>query len=191
MVSSRRVFKLVRASFAVVVVALFAVAPLLMAVPAARAADVSVTLIAKNTSWNVGTETSGVTTISVNVGDTLRLRIENRDSFLHTFTANQFPAVTNQGGGGVFLNVTMTAGRIFFWNRTMTSADAGNWQFYCIPHSTGTYPNRSGMTGAISVATVSPPPTSIDPFVIGSVLLVVVIIVAVVAVAMRRRKKKA
>ena len=180
---------MVRASIAVVVFALFAATLIPMAGPA-RAADVSVTLIAKNLSWNVGSETSGVRTITVNVGDTLRLRVENHDTTLHTFTANQFPAESNQGGSGPFLNVTMTPGRVFFWNRTMAAADAGTWQYYCIPHSFGTYPNRTNMVGAIAVVAPTPP-ISFDPLLIGILLLVVVLIGAVVAVAMRRRRKRA
>jgi len=181
---------MVRASIALVVLALFAGALLPMAVPSARAEDVFVSLYARNISWNVGSETSGVTTIIVNVGDTLRLRIENRDTELHTFTANQFPAAPNQGGSGNFLDVNLPAGGVFFWNRTMTASDAGNWQYYCIPHSSGTYPNRAGMIGVISVVTPPPPPTPINPLLLGSVAIVVVLIVAAVALAVRRRKKK-
>jgi len=177
-----------RASLAFVVLVVFAAALLPMTVPPARAANVPVSLFARNFAWNVGTESSGVATITANIGDRLQLTIENRDTELHTFTANHFPAAPNQGGSGTFLNVSLPAGRIFFVNLTMTAADAGAWQYYCIPHSSGTYPNRAGMVGVISVV-APPPPFVVDPLLLGSLLLVVVIVVAGVAVAMRRRKK--
>ena len=178
-----------RSGIAYVVFALLAVAILPTAAPTARAADVSVTLIAKTVSWHVGSESSSQTTIAVTVGDTLRLRVENRDSLFHTFTANQFPAATGQGGGGSFLNVTLPAGRIFFWNYTVTASDVGNWQFYCIPHSSGVYPARVGMIGVLAFTSAVSPPSGISPLLIGIIILIVIVaVVAAVALMMRRKK---
>ncbi len=160
----------------------------IFATPSARAADVSVTLIAKNIAWHVGTETSTQTTITVTAGDTLRLRIENHDTVLHTFTAPQFPAAPNQGGGGNTLNVTLDADQIFFWNFTLRSTDVGSWQYYCIPHSGGTYPNRSGMIGLIVVQSSTLPPSDNTALIVGGVL-VLVIIVAAAALMLRKRPK--
>jgi len=156
----------------------------------APAADVSVTLIAKNIGWHVGTETSTQITITIDVGNTLRLRIENRDlPTVHTFTAPQFPAVTGQGGGGSFLNVTLDNSRpVFFWNYTAVAGDAGSWQYYCTPHSGGTYPNRSGMVGLLVVQSATPPATD-NTLLIGGAIIVVAIIAVVAAVMMRRRPK--
>lgn len=158
----------------------------------AQAADVNVTLIAKNIQWHVGTETSTQTTITVTVGDTLRLRIENRDSADHTFTAPQFPAATGQGGGGNFLDITLAPAQIFFWNYTTDSNDAGSWQFYCavLGHSSGTYPNRTGMVGLLVVQSTAPPtPTTDSTLLIGGAVIVVAIIAVAAALMMRKRPK--
>lgn len=143
-------------------IALLLVAAALLASPwfaePARAADVDQSLFAQTFAWHVGTAGSGSTQISVAVGDTLHLRIENLDSAAHTFTAPQFPAASGQGGSGNFLDITLAPGAVFVWNFTLRSTDAGTWQYYCIPHSSGTYPNRAGMVGTIVVSGGAPPP---------------------------------
>ena len=154
-----------------------------MALPLAasptRAADVNVTLIALNSAWHVGSDSSAATTITVTVGDTLRLRIENHESAPHTFTAPQF---------GVDDTNLSAMGSVTFWNHTVTSTDVGTWQYYCTIHSTGTYPNRAGMVGVLSFVNPTPPqPAGISPLVIAGLVLIVVAVVAV-AVLMRRRK---
>jgi len=157
------------------------------------AAEVSVTLIAQNFQWHVGTATSTDTAIRAAVGDTLRLRIENRDSGTggdHTFTAPQFPVVAGQGGGDNFLNFTLAPGAVAFWNFTLRAGDLGTWQYYCLPHSGGTYPNRAGMVGTFVVSAAAVPPTSSDNtlLIVGGVIAVV-IIVAAAAMMMRRKPK--
>jgi len=133
----------------VLVAALFA--SLLLATPA-EAADVNVTLIAKSIAWHVGADTSASTTITVTVGATLRLRVENHETSAttHTFTLPQFS-----------VNQTLNLGNVFFWNHTAVAADVGSWQFYCaIPgHTSGTYPALSGMVGTLQFASATPPPT--------------------------------
>jgi len=156
-------------------VAALVVAPLL-ATPA-RAADVSVTLIAKDIAWHVGSDTGTSTTITVNVGDTLRLRVENHETTTttHTFTVPQFA-----------INQTLNQGDVFFWNHTAVAADVQSWQFFCYPHSSGTYPARIGMVGILRFATPTPPPTP------GFEAVLAIAALAGVALAVRvtsRRKK--
>jgi len=160
-----------------------------------NAAEVSVTLIAQNFQWHVGTATSTDTAIRAAVGDTVRLRIENRDSGAggdHTFTAPQFPFVAGQGGGDNFLNFTLAPGAVAFWNFTLRAGDLGTWQYYCLPHSSGTYPNRAVMVGSFTVSAAAVPPTPSDNtlLIVGGVIAVV-IIVAAAAVMMRKRGPKA
>ena len=149
----------------------------LIATPAA-AADVNVTLIAKNLGWHVGSDTSTVTTVSVTVGDTLRLRVENQETtpVTHTFTVPQFS-----------INQTLNQGAVFFFNHTAVAGDVGNWQFFCIPHSSGTYPNRSGMIGVLAIANpAAPRPTP------GFDAILAIVAVGAVAVIIRfsaKRKK--
>ncbi|OGS51210.1 MAG: hypothetical protein A3K65_00790 [Euryarchaeota archaeon RBG_16_68_12] len=125
---------------ALLVVGLLA-APLLSG-PAA-AADVGVTLIAKNVNWHVGMETApSKPTVTVAAGDVLRLRVVNNDTMAHTFTLPHFS-----------VNRTFAAGATIFVNITTTSADKGRWQFYCAiaGHTTGSDPNRDGMVGWVQV----------------------------------------
>ena len=159
----------------------------LLALPAS-AATVNQTLIAQNIAWHVGAVGSSNTQITVTVGDTLHLTLENQESSAttHTFTAPQFPAVTGQLGGGTTLNVTLTQGATFVWNYTFTTADAGTWQYFCTPHSSGPYPNRIGMIGTIHVTTAAPPPTP------GFEVVLVIVALGIVAVGLRvlpRRRK--
>lgn len=161
-----------------VVLALLAVMTLPAIGPTATAADASVTLIAKNLVWHVGSETSSDTAIRATVGDTLRLRVENKDTVLHTFTAPQFS-----------VDASLNPGAVFFWNHTVASADVGTWQYYCTPHSSGTYPNRAGMIGTIVFSSAAAPPAPQDyTLLIAVVVIVLVAIVALAAVMMRRRK---
>src|SRR3989442_1021234 len=147
----------------------------LIAVPAA-AADVNVTLIAVNIGWHVGSEGSSVTTITVTVGDTLRLRVENHEtSTTHTFTLPQFA-----------VNQTLAPGAVIFWNHTAVAADVQSWQFYCIPHSSGQYPTRTGMVGILAFVNPAPRPTP------GFEVVLVIAALGIVAVAVRvlpRRRK--
>lgn len=167
-----------RSKSALIGLVLLAMLALPAIAPPAQAADTNVTLIARNFAWHVGSETSADTAIRATVGDTLRLRVENRDTVLHTFTAPQF---------GV--DISLDAGEVAFWNYTVTSADVGTWQYYCIPHSTGTYPNRAGMIGTIVFSSAAPPPAGTDyTLIIAVVVVVLIVIVALAAVAMRRKK---
>lgn len=155
--------------------------------PTARAADVSATLIAKNSVWHVGTETSAETSIIVNVGDTLRLRVENHDFFLHTFTAPRFEEEPGQGGQGPFLNASLPfEGTIFFWNHTVAAGEAGSWQYYCIPHSAAAYPDRFGMVGLLVF--VGPGP-GVDPFLFAFAVGVIAVVAITAFSAFRKRKR--
>jgi plastocyanin len=156
----------------------------------ASAAEVNQTLIALNIAWHVGSETSSNTQITVNVGDTLHLTIDNQETSAgpHTFTAPHFAAAPGQIGGGSTLNISLAQGADFVWNHTFTSADLGTWQYYCevLGHSSGTYPDRTGMVGTIRVTQPAPPPTP------GFEVLLVVAALGIVAVAVRvlpRRRK--
>jgi len=148
---------MVRVAMQILLVCAFVLSPL--SVRPASAVDVNITLIAKDIGWHVGTDASTQTTIVVTVGDRLVLQIRNDDGFSHTFTAPQFPAEAGQGGSGSFLNLTLLPAQIRFWNHTVTSADEGNWQYYCDPHSSGTYPNRALMVGVLSFRQPTPPRT--------------------------------
>lgn len=154
---------MMRSVVTVLILSAFAIGPML-AHPAA-AADVSVTLVGFGFGWHVGSETSTQTQISVTVGDRLLLRIENHDTgggADHTFTVPQFPVASiaeGQVGGDNFLNLSVPVGAVRFWNHTVTSADVGNWQYYCHPHSVGTYPNRTSMVGVLGFQQPAPPPT--------------------------------
>lgn len=144
----------------------------------ARAADVSVLLIGgDDVVWHVGSATSAVTRIEVNVGDTLRLRVENQAVVLHTFTAPQFQ-----------VDETLNPGDVFFWNHTVVAADAGDWQYYCIPHSGGTYPNRVGMVGILAFRSPAPPQQPLGLEIIVIVVVVIAVIGGVAWYALRRRK---
>ncbi len=168
---------MIRWALAAVLLTALLVSPL-FAAPAA-AADVNQTLIAQNIAWHVGSASSTSTQISVNVGDTVHLTIQNLDTVLHTFTAPHFPAATGQLGPGPNLDVNLTAGATFVWNYTFTASDAGTWQYYCIPHSGGTYPNRQGMVGTVVVSQPAPPRTP------GFEVVLVIGAIAVVAVVLR------
>jgi uncharacterized cupredoxin-like copper-binding protein len=121
--------------------------------PAAPAADVPVTLIAFNVSWHIGTEAGAPQpNITATAGDVLRLRVENHDGFMHTFTLPHF-SVDQSLAAGSSANPTVA-----FVNITTTAGDVGRWQFYCsVPgHTTGSDPNRSGMVGWVRVDAPGP-----------------------------------
>jgi len=126
----------------------------LLAVPSAApvtAADVDVNLIAASFEFHVNTPSAASDpTITVTVGDVIRFRVENQDASLHTFTVPHF-------------NVNRTlasAGSVVFVNITTTSADAGRWQFWCDPHSSGGTPEtHTGMIGFIQVNSATQPRT--------------------------------
>ena len=149
----------------------------------ASAADVSVTLIAFNVNWHVGSETAAATpTITVSPGDTLRLQVHNHDAFGHTFTFPHF-TVNQPLAAGSSTNPT-----VIFVNITTSTSDNGRWQFYCsIPgHAPGTNESRTGMVGWVQVSTPAPRPTP------GFDVVLVIAALAVVAVSVRalhRRKK--
>ena len=166
---------------AFVVLALITILALPSIAPPAAAADTSVTLIAKNNLWHIGSETSSDTAIRANVGDTLRLRVENHDTFFHTFTAPQFN-----------VDAPLDPGAVFFWNHTVTSSDVGTWQYYCIPHSTGTYPNRSGMIGTLVFTNPSGGGGSGAPadYTLYAALIIVIVIVALAVGLLIRRKPR-
>ncbi len=135
----------------VAVIAALLVSPLLAS--PADAADVPVTLIALTTAWHVGTEAGAVKpTIAATAGDVLRLRVENHDTFGHTFTLPHF-SVDQTLAAGSPSNPT-----VIFVNVTTSTADVGTWQFYCgVPgHTTGTDPNRDGMVGWVRVNAPAP-----------------------------------
>ena len=140
------------------------------------AANVDVTLIAENTLFKVGT--TAEPTITVEPGDVIRFRVENRDSFGHTFT---FPHFT--------VDEPLSAGATIFVNITADEADRGKWQFYCsIPgHATGPVENRDGMVGYVQVG-APPQPSSIGLEIILIIVGIVVVAVVVAVVVMRRRK---
>src|SRR5213594_976727 len=149
----------------------------------ASAADVSVTLVAFNVNWHVGSEGAATTpTITVSPGDTLRLQVHNHDGFGHTFT---FPHFT--------VNRTLAAGSsanptVIFVNITTSTADNGRWQFYCAVagHAPGANESRTGMVGWVQVSAPAPRPTP------GFEVVLVIAALAVVAIAVRAfpRQKK-
>ena len=175
-----------RHTLAYIAIILAAVALIPNAAPTARAADLNVTLIASGTQWHVGSASAPANpTITVVAGVTLRLTIRNDDSFAHTFTMEDRFFTGDK---------PLAAGATIFVNITTSDALIKNWQFYCniLGHTSGTYPNKSGMVGTITIVSASPPPTQggVDYVVIGSLAIVVVVIVAGVAVLLRRRKPK-
>ncbi len=143
----------------------------------AQGADVNIVLYGKDLVWRVGSETSTATRIAATVGDTLRLRIENKDNLMHTFTAPQFQ-----------VNESLDLGEVAFWNHTVSAADVGEWQYYCIPHSGGTYPNRVGMVGIIAFSSPAPPQQPIDAVLVIVAIIVVAGIAGGAWYAMRRKK---
>lgn len=166
-----------------IVVALVLIAALSALIPAAphvQAADVNVDLHAQNFAWHVGTAGSSSTVITVTQGDMIRLRVIDHDAPTptHTFTAPQFSVdQTSVPMGTIFVNITTDA------------SDVGTWQFFCTPHSSGTYPNRTGMIGTIVVqAPPAPAPAGNTVLYLGVGIVIVVILVAGVAMIMRRKK---
>jgi len=140
----------------------------------AAAAIRDVTLIAENILWKVGTTTKP--TIKVEPGDVLRLTIENKDSFAHTFTFTHFD-----------VDLPLPANAVIFVN--ITTSGAGTWQFHCAVsgHSTGSGENRDLMVGWVQVG--SPPPSfGIGLELILLLVAVIVVIAGVTAYAMRRKK---
>jgi plastocyanin len=115
-------------------------------------------------------------TITAVVGDVIRFRVENQDSTLHTFTAPHFSVD----------RTLASAGAVIFVNITTTAADAGRWQFWCEPHSSGPDDeHHTGMIGYIQVNAATPPQTpGFDAFV---AVLAVASAFAVVAVRRTRR----
>jgi len=164
----------------VVLVLIVALAALIPVAPRVQAADVNVDLHAQNFLWHVGTNTSTSTTITVTQGDTIRLRIVDHDSAVpsHTFAAPQF---------GV--DQTLPALQTIFVNITTDASDVGTWQFYCTPHSTGTYPSRAGMVGSIVVQSIAPLAPADNTLLYAGIGIVIVVAV-IAALAMRMRRKK-
>jgi len=131
---------------------LLAASPLFLG--AASAADVNQTIVAAGFQFHLGTATGATApTITIAPGDVLRLRIENVDAASHTFTTDHF-GIDDPISAGSAANPT-----VIFVNITTDAGDAGTWQFWCVPHSSGPNGQRTGMVGAIRVATSSPPPT--------------------------------
>jgi uncharacterized cupredoxin-like copper-binding protein len=159
--------------------------------PSVQAADVSRTLITRQ-GFHFDTYPSTEKNLTVTVGDVIQLRIQSQEpgTTTHTFTAPHFPSAANQLGSGTTLNVSMTPGRTFFWNYTVTSQDLGKWQFYCSTpgHSIGTVPNRAGMVGNITVQAAPAQPVD-TLLIVGGVAAGVIVVAAVAAVMMRRRAK--
>lgn len=153
---------------------------LLLLVPIAApvaATDVNVDLFAASTDWHVGTPTAtSPPTVTAIVGDVIRFRVENQDGFLHTFTVPHFN-----------VNASLSAGAVIFVNITATSGDAGQWQFWCNPHSFGVTPEtHTGMIGFIQVNTPTPPRT--PGFEASVVILAAVVAFAIVAFRRTRRQ---
>ena len=148
----------------------------------APAPGIDVTLIAFTTGWHVAShDTPAKPTITVDPGQVLRLRVENHDTFAHTFTFPHFNVDVALAGGGVS-NPT-----VVFVNITTSTADNGKWQFYCnIPgHATGTGENRDGMVGWVQVgAPQGPPPTP------GFEVVLVIAALGIVAVAVRGVRRR-
>ena len=146
------------------------------------AADVNKTLVAAGLAWHDGSASGAMSpTFEIVPGDTLRLRVENRDALVpyHTFTFPHFAR-----------NHTLTAGSstnptVVFVNITTNASDAGKWQFYCIPHSSGANESRVGMIGYVDVRTPPPPRTS--GFETVGAIAAIAAAVIIVAVARRRR----
>ncbi len=141
-----------------VVVALLSFASVspLLSVPAAGS-DVDKTVILSGFEFHVDSPSAPADpTITVDVGDILRLRIENQDSAFHTFTmAHTF----SRASGPVDVSLP-DAGAVAFVNITTAQADAGKWQFWCTPHASGSGENHQGMIGWIQVGPASPPPST-------------------------------
>ena len=134
------------------ILAMFLIVP--SATPAA-AADVSVNLIAANFDFHVGSpNASADPTITAVVGDVIRFRVENQDGADHTFTVPHF---------GIDRN--LAPGAVIFENITTVTADAGRWQFWCDPHSSGATPEtHTGMIGFIQVNAPAPRQPGFEAF---------------------------
>jgi plastocyanin len=153
----------------------------LLAVPfaaLATAADVDVDLIAAGLEFHVGNPSApSDPTITAIVGDVIRFRVENQDATLHTFTVPHF---------GVNENLA-TAGPVVFVNITVTSADAGRWQFWCDPHSSGGTPEtHTGMIGFIQVNSATQPRT--PGFEASVTILAAVVAFTILAVRWNRKR---
>ena len=121
----------------------------------AQAKDVNATIVAASIAFHLGSA-SGTSppTISAAPGDVLRLRIENHDATWHTLTVPHF------GVDAVLDNGSASNPTVIFVNITTTTSDAGTWQIWCRPHSSGTTPEtHAGMVGTIRLETSTPPPT--------------------------------
>src|SRR5256712_11274872 len=125
--------------------------------PRVSAADVPVLLVQRNFLFHIDVNNNPNRNIAAALGDTIRLRVQNHDAVTHTFTEPHFPQDTSPGTTQNltenFLSVNLTAGSFFLWNHTVTTGDQGMWLFYCKPHSSGTYPLRSGMIGFFYLGT--------------------------------------
>lgn len=140
----------------------------------AAAADVNATLVAVSFQFHLDSATgTPEPTIVVDAGDTLRLRIENQDAVFHTFTFPHFGIDLGLDNGSA------TQPDVSFVDIPTSSADAGTWQFWCRPHSSGSDPeNRVGMIGRVQIRSTAPPTPGFE------VLISVAAILAAVGVAM-------
>lgn len=147
------------------------------------ASGAATTIVAANSAFHLGSATgTAPASITVNAGDTVRLRIENQDSTFHTFTAPHFGI--DQGiDNGTGANPT-----VIYVTITPTSSDAGTWQFWCRVHSSGTDPNaHTGMVGTIVVQVSTTPPPKSPGFETLAVIGALGVAFVLVAVWRRRR----
>lgn len=149
---------------------------------AVLASGAATTIVASGSQFHLGSATgTAPASITVNAGDTIRLRIENQDGTFHTFTAPHF-GIDEAVDNGSAANPT-----VVYVTITTSSSDAGTWQFWCRVHSSGTDPNaHSGMIGTIVVQSTSPPPKSPG---FESLAVIGALGVAFVLVAVWRRRR--
>lgn len=154
-------------------------------VPSARAATVSINLYGSvSTGWGQSStsESTPGPTLTVNQGDVVTITLHSTDGVGHEFfidlNGNGRPD-TGEPTSGVF-STTATL--------SFTASTAGTFRYYCYFHEASMYGTFT-VTGSGSPApTGGSTSSSLDPVVLGAIIVVVAAVAGVTLILLRRKR---